>query len=420
MLNHRQIGYAPARSTRLRGCRGCNEPGLKPFLDLGVTPFADSLIDPARPAPERAAPLVAAFCPSCSLVQILDTVHPEDLFDADYPYFSSFSAAVLGNARDNALELMSTRRLGPQSLVVELASNDGYLLKNYVAAGIPVLGIDPAPGPVAAALADGVRSVKAFFTQVRADELAGTYGLADVVHANNVLAHVADANGFLAGISRILKPGGVAVIEAPYVRDLIDHTEFDTIYHEHLCYFSVTSVDRLVRRHGLFLTDVRRLPIHGGSLRLFLEKRDGPSGAVSQLLAEERRDGLDRFDFYAAFAARVDELTLRLRRMIRELKSSGATIAAYGAAAKGATLINHAGIDATVLEFVADRNVHKHGKLMPGMHVPIVPAEDLQRRRPDYALLLAWNHAEEILEQQKAYQQAGGRFIIPVPLPRIA
>jgi hypothetical protein len=242
---------------------------------------------------------------------------------------------------------------------------------------------------------------------------------ADVIHANNVLAHVADTNGFVAGIYILLKDDGVAVIEAPYLRDLVDHCEFDTIYHEHLCYFSVTALDRLFRRHGLYLNDVRRLPIHGGSLRLYVERRERVQGSVSALLEEEKELGMDRADYYRDFSARVGELKKALLAMLRDLKSRGKRIAAYGAAAKGATLINYVGIGQELLEFVVDRNVHKQGMYMPGQKIPIYPSERILQEKPDYVLLLPWNLEGEILKQESAFREAGGRFIIPVPVPRI-
>jgi len=309
--------FAPARSTRESACRACGARDLKPFLDLGLMPFADRLVDPAeRDAPETAAPLEVAFCPACSLVQILDTVHPEDLFDHHYPYYSSFSPALLAHSRANALDLMERRSLDANSFVVELASNDGYLLKNYVEAGVPVLGVDPADGPVAAALEAGVPSLKAFFSAACAEQILKEYGPADVIHANNVLAHVADTNDFVRGVARLLKDDGVAVIEAPYVKELIGHTEFDTIYHEHLCYFSLTALKSLFGAHGLFLNDASPLAIHGGSLRLYVEKHDAPSRRLGDLLAEERRLGVDTFDFYKDFSDRVERLKRALADMI--------------------------------------------------------------------------------------------------------
>jgi hypothetical protein len=234
-----------------------------------------------------------------------------------------------------------------------------------------------------------------------------------------VLAHVADTNGFVAGIAALLKDDGMAVIEFPYVRDLIDHCEFDTIYHEHLCYFSVTAVDHLLRRHGLYLNDCWRLPIHGGSLRLFIEKKDAPLASVTALLAEEKELGLDRIDYYHKFSDRVAALKVDLLQMLKDLKADGKSIAAYGAAAKGSTMINYVGVGKDLLDFVADKNVHKQGRYMPGQKIPIVAAEKIQSEQPDYVLLLPWNLESEILAQEQAFRDAGGKFIIPVPTPHI-
>lgn len=389
-------------------------------LDLGRTPLADRLVSPDRLGePEPTFPLEVSFCPKCALVQILETVPPEVLFCDEYPYYSSFSPALLKHSADNVEDLVRRCRLNGTSFVVELASNDGYLLKNYVDRGIPCLGIDPADGPAEAAERAGVRTLCEFFTRDLAEKLRVEKRPASVIHANNVLAHVADTNGFVEGMGILLAEDGVAVIEVPYVRELIDHCEFDTIYHEHLCYFSVTSLDNLFRRHGLFLNDVVQLSIHGGSLRLYVGRRERVTPAVSGLLDDEARLGIDRFAYYADFGARVRALRDSLRHFLRDLKAQGKRIAAYGAAAKGGTLVNYVEIGTDLIDFVVDRNVHKQGKFMPGVRIPIHGPEKLLEAMPDYVLLLAWNFCHEIMEQQEAYRKRGGRFIIPVPEVKI-
>lgn len=402
-------------------CRSCGGKRLETVLDLGRTPLADALLtaeELGRPEPEY--PLETVFCRDCSLVQIIETVPPEELFCRRYPYYSSFSDELLRHSSENALELIGTRRLDSQSLVVEIASNDGYLLKNFVQNGIPCLGIDPARGPADAAEKAGVPTHCGFFDAELAGKLRGMGKRADVIIANNVLAHVADSKGFLDGIRTLLKEGGIAVIEVPYVRELVDKCEFDTIYHEHLCYFSGTSADRFLRGRGLYLNSVRRIPIHGGSLRLYVGLRDEPDATVKALLHEERRDGVDGFSYYNDFAIKAGNIKNGLNLMLRILRNGGNRIAAYGAAAKGATLLNYTGIGGDIIDFVADRNIHKQGLYMPGKRIPISAPERLVEEMPDYVLILAWNFAEEIIGQQQEYRAAGGKFIVPIPEWKVA
>ena len=399
-------------------CRSCDAERLRLFLSLGRLPLSDGLLAADRlDQPEPRYPLDVAFCEGCTLVQILETVPPEELFGADYPYFSSFTDALLRHSEANVERRIAERGLGPDSLVIELASNDGYLLQYYQAHGVPVRGIDPAPGPVRAARARGCVTLVGFFGRYLARRLAAVGRRADVIHANNVLAHVADTNGFVAGIATLMKDDGVAVIEAPYVRDLIDHGEFDTIYHEHLCYFSVSALKNILSRHGLHLDRVERLDIHGGSLRLFVEKRAARGPSVEALLAEEQLLGIDRFAYYARFADRVAGIRAELTRILRALKAEGARIAGYGAAAKGTILLNHCGIGPDTLDYVVDRNVHKQGRWIPGVRLPIAAPARLLETQPDYVLILPWNFKDEIMAQQAEYRARGGRFIVPIPTP---
>jgi SAM-dependent methyltransferase len=409
-------GAFEARCRQAR-CRITGGVGLEPVLDLGPMPLTNALVSEPQAPPDNRYPLELAFSPHCSLLQIIETVPAAELFCHDYPYYSSVSETLLGHARDNALELIERRGLGAGSLVVELASNDGYLLRNFVERGVPVLGIDPADGPAQVAERAGAATRVAFFTRELAAQLRREGRAADVIIANNVLAHVEDTNGFVAGIRTLLKDDGLAVIEVPYVRDMVDECEYDTIYHEHLCYFSVTALDVLFRQHGLFLNDERRLAIHGGSLRLFVEPRERVSRSVRHLLADEHCDGLDRLAYYADFGRRVRALRGKLRSLLAELKREGRRIAGYGAAAKGVIQLNYCGIDGTTLDYVVDRNPHKHGRCVPGVRVPIHAPERLLQAPPDYLLILAWNFKEEIMAQQAEFSRRGGRFIVPVPEP---
>lgn len=402
-------------------CRSCGSAALHPFLDLGRTPLADALVRPEhRTAAEDRFPLEVAVCPECALVQILEEVPAEKLFVENYLYFSSFSDHLLAHARAHAIGLIERRGLGPDSLVVELASNDGYLLRNFVERGVPVLGIDPAPDQAAAAVAAGVPTLAEFFGVELAERLVAEGSRADVIIANNVMAHVPDLNGFVAGMATLLADDGVVTVENPYVRDLIEHCEFDTIYHEHFCYYSCSSVDALVRRHGLVLNHVEYFPeLHGGTLRWHLGKHEERSAEVLAHLDREEAEGLRTTRYYDGFAHRVETVRRDLLALLRRLKGEGATIAAYGAAAKGSTLLNYVGIGTDLVDYVVDRNVHKQGLCMPGTHQPIRDPAVLAEETPDYVLLLAWNFKDEILRQQEAYRATGGRFIVPVPVPEV-
>ena len=397
-------------------CISCKHHGLLPILDLGPMPHANGVLEPALlECKESLVPLRLGYCPECSLVQLLETRPPEEIFGEDYCYFSSVSEDLLKHSRDHALELIAARGLGLSDLVIEIASNDGYMLQNFKEKGIRVLGIDPAKLPAMAAREKGIETIVDFFGARLAKELRGQGKRADLIIANNVVAHVADQNDLVAGMAELLADDGIVVVEFPYVRDLIDFAEFDTIYHEHRCYFSVGSAKALFARHGLHLNDVRRLWIHGGSLRLTFAKAGAPSEAVEKILAEEKRLGLDTIAYYEAFGARVRAFRAKARALLGKLKAEGKRIAAYGAAAKGTIMLNFLDLNSRVIEYAVDRNTYKQGKFIPGVRVPIDVPERMTTDRPDYMVILAWNFRDEIIRQQQDFLKSGGKFVVPIP-----
>lgn len=409
---------SPSDETHL-ACRFCGETLRTSFADLGETPLANSYLDNADPnAADPRYPLHARVCDGCLLVQVEDVVPAEDIF-SDYAYFSSFSTSWVTHAE--AYTKMATKRfgLGPSSSVIEVASNDGYLLQHFVKAGIPVLGIEPAANVAKTAEANGVATLTAFFGLNLAKSLRDKGTQADLLLGNNVLAHVPDLNDFVAGLAQLLSDNGVLTMEFPHLARLIKDAQFDTIYHEHYSYFSLLVVEKVFARHGLRLFDVEELPTHGGSLRIFASRSDGTARAEEPGLSKVRRDeaamALDRVESYAGFQARVETIRDGLLEFLAKARADGKTVAAYGAAAKGNTLLNYCGVDATQIDFVADVSNQKQGKFLPGSRIPIVTPERLRDTKPDFVLILPWNLKREIIAAHDDIAEWGGRFVVAVP-----
>ena len=401
-------------------CAVCCKTGLLPIVDLGKMPRSDGLLPlPLGDTKEQLVPLRLGFCPNCSTVQLLETRPAEEMFGDEYFYFSSYSDALLKHSRQNAEELIETLGLGSEDLVLEIASNDGYMLVNFQRHGIPVLGVDPAQHPAEAAIAKGIETRVDFFTTRLANTLKAEGRRPKLIIANNVVAHVADQNDLIEAMSTVLADDASVVVEFPYVRDLVDHCEFDTIYHEHRCYFSIRTAQTLFGRHGLHLVNVRRVPIHGGSLRLTFAKTPRENENVTRELAAEDAAGVNEARYYQTFAARIDAFRTAARRLVGEILERGEKIAAYGAAAKGTIMLNYLGLTNRVVRYVVDRNPHKQGKAMPGVHVPIADPARLLADRPDYVLILPWNFRDEIMAQQAEYAESGGKFIVPIPELRV-
>ena len=396
-------------------CRNCDGP-LRTVHEFGMQPLADAFLDAASsPKGDRKFPLTWTRCTKCSLIQLQESVDPQVLFDDDYPYYSSVSQSWVDHCASNADELIEDYQLDSTSLVVELAANDGYMLENFRQHGIPILGIDPAPGPVAAARDRGIPMKQAFFGNALANDLVKQGLQADVLIANNVLAHVANLDGFVRGIAKLLKRDGMAVIEVPYVADLIAGNQFDTIYHEHLCYFSTRTLCDLFARRRMLVVDALRLPTHGGSLRVFVRHDGFVTPELEQLLAEEEDAGLHRPEAAESFSRQTAARQQELRQAVAEYQNAGRRMAAYGAAAKGTMLLNMCRIPWNAFEFVVDANAAKHGKRMPGSNLPIFAPEKLMEEQVDVVLLLAWNLAEEIIALQSSFLERGGQFLLPIP-----
>lgn len=403
-------------------CRACGGTDLEQFLSLGPTPLANAFLHSAQEfAAEVHYPLDVYFCPACSLVQLLDVIDPEVLF-RDYIYVTGTSETIAAHNVAYAATLVSLLQPGKDDLVVEVASNDGSLLRCFKPHGVRTLGIEPATNIAALAEGAGIETVNEFFNLATARRVRADHGPARLVIGNNVLAHVDDTQDFLRGCRELLAPDGLVVVEVPYLRELLDRLEYDTVYHEHLCYFSMSALMRLCDAVGLAIVRVDAVPIHGGSLRVYAGRaeRYGAHGADARTMAAtEEQIGMTRGATYVTFARQAAAHRDRLRDLLTELRDSGYSLAGYGAPAKGNTLLNYCQIGTDLLPYTVDRSPLKVGLFTPGMHLPVRPVSTLQERQPDYTVVLAWNFAAEIMRQQREYAQRGGRFIIPLPEPRV-
>jgi SAM-dependent methyltransferase len=408
-----------SRSRTAGRCRFCGSSLAHTFVDLGMSPLCESYRSPEQlNQMEAFYPLHVYVCGKCFLVQLEEFVPPEEIF-TEYAYFSSYSDSWLAHARryvDMAVERFG---LSARGLVVELASNDGYLLQYFVKKGIPVLGVEPAANVAEAAVSRGVPTLVKFFGVKTAQEMAANGSRADLIAANNVLAQVPDVNDFVGGIKVLLKPGGVVTVEFPHLVRLIEDNQFDTIYHEHFSYFSFGTAERIFAAHGLVLFDVEEIPTHGGSLRIYGRHADdrskGIQDAVGRLKEREAAYGLERIELYASFDKRVQETKRKLLEFLIRAKREGKRISGYGAPGKGNTLLNYCGIRTDFLDFTVDRNPYKQGKFLPGTHIPIHAPEKIREERPEYILILPWNFKDEIVEQLQFIREWGGKFIVPIP-----
>jgi len=406
-------------------CRHCASELTLPLVDLGSAPPSNSYLT-ARTlhAPEKWFPLRVLVCEQCWLAQTEDFAEADELFDADYAYFSGFSTSWLAHSERYVADMIALLGLTAGSHVVEVAANDGYLLQYVLARGIPCTGIEPTASTAAAARAKGIPIVEAFFGVHLAQQLAGQGKRADLTAANNVLAHVPDINDFVAGFAVLLKDDGVATFEFPHLLKLLAETQFDTIYHEHFSYLSLTAVQRIFRANGLEVFRVEELPTHGGSLRVFAQRRESGNRrvevSVADMLAREASRGILQAGHYRDFQARTDRIKHDLTRFLLDAQREGKTVAAYGAAAKGNTLLNYAGIRPDLVVFVVDRNPAKQGKCMPGSRIPIVDEDRLKAAKPDYILILPWNLMSELTQQLAYVKEWGGKLVTAVPDLQIA
>jgi 2-polyprenyl-3-methyl-5-hydroxy-6-metoxy-1,4-benzoquinol methylase len=393
------------------------------FIDLGMSPLCESYVQaPELNSMERFYPLHAYVCEVCFLVQLDEYVSPEQIF-TEYAYFSSYSNSWVAHAARYTDMIVTRLRLGPRSFVVEVASNDGYLLQHFIKKRIPVLGIEPAVNIALVAETIGVPTLRAFFGTETARRLSAQKTSADLIVGNNVLAQVPDLNDFIEGLRILLKPQGVVTLECPHLLRLMENNQFDTIYHEHFSYFSLLTLDRILTRHALVIYDVEELSTHGGSIRIFARHAHDTSKPVNpsviKLLNDEREAGLERLEAYDGFAQRVRETKQGLLQFLIQAKQQHKSIAGYGAPGKGNTLLNYCGIRTDFVDYTVDRNPYKQGKFLPGTRIPIYPPEKIWQTKPDYVLILPWNFKDEIMEQMADIGQWGGQFVIPIPAVQV-
>ncbi len=404
-------------------CRFCATPLRYTFADLGMSPVSNAYVKSQNANDmERFYPLHAYVCESCYLVQLGEFQAPEEIF-SDYAYFSSYSDSWLAHAKKYSEKIIDRFALDQESQVIELASNDGYLLKNFVERGIPVLGVEPAANVAEVANKAGVPTVAKFFGVETAKWLVSEGRQADLIAANNVLAHVPDLNDFVAGIKLVLKPEGVITVEFPHLQRLYENNQFDTIYHEHFSYFSFVTVNKVFSRHCMKVFDVEELGSHGGSLRIYATHSDCAkheiSKAVADLSLREEELGYTKLETYHAFAEKVAETKRSLLEFLIKAKRDGKTVVGYGAPAKGNTLLNYCGIREDFVDYTVDRSPHKQGTLLPGVHIPVYAPEKIDETEPDYVLILPWNLEKEIVEQMSHIRGWGGKFVVPIPTVKV-
>lgn len=405
-------------------CRFCASPLTETFVDLGMSPLCQTQIAPAQlNHVEPFYPLHAYVCTGCFLVQLQEYVTPDKIFSEEYPYYSSYSESWVHHAKEYCDEITRRFDLNEQNLVVEIASNDGYLLQHFVDRGIPVLGIEPAASVANAAIEKGVSTEICFFGQEEAERIAGSFGKPELLLGNNVLAHVPDINDFVTGMKQLLAPQGVITMEFPHLLNLIELNQFDTIYHEHFSYLSLGTVKRIFKEFGLTIFDVTELPTHGGSIRIYAcHTEDSPKGhsqSVEDLIQREKSSGLQDIDTYRKFGSRVEQTKRDILGFLIKQKNLGNSIVGYGAPGKGNTLLNYCGIRTDFLEYTVDRSPHKHGTFTPGTRIPILVPETIEKSKPDFVFILPWNLKDEIIKQTEYIREWGGSWVVPIPKVKI-